>query len=144
MDHPGAVGGVQGGRDLLDDGDRARCRQRPGAAEHRPDVLAFDEPHIDVELAVDLTVIVDGHDVWFGQPARGLGFALHAAAKDVVGTDLFGYQLERHHAVLDGVVGLVHLAHSAAAQQAAQLVVPESTPDPRFTHQYPPASSRSP
>ncbi len=123
--HPGGVGGIQGRGDLTHDGHRPGRRQGAATLQQRADIGALDHPHVDEQLAVDFAVVVDGHHVGFLQPPGGVGLALHPLAKHGILGYLCRHQLERHHPVLDRVVGLVDLAHPAAAQQPAQLIVPE-------------------
>ncbi|AUS50005.1 hypothetical protein CAB90_01052 [Mycobacterium tuberculosis] len=60
---------------------------------------------------------MDRHDVWLGQPSRGVGLALHPCSKHRIVGVLRRDQLQRHHPVLAGVLGLINLAHPASAQQ---------------------------
>ncbi len=76
MRDAGGVRGVQCRRDLTDDRDRPFRRHGTAAAEHGAQVGSVDQPHVDVEVAVDLAVIMDRHDVRLLQPTRGSGFTL--------------------------------------------------------------------
>jgi hypothetical protein len=69
--------------------------------------------------------------VRFLQPARRVRLALQALAEHRVVGDPLGEQFEGDHAVLDGVLGLVDLAHAALADQAQQAVGPELAALPR-------------
>jgi hypothetical protein len=84
----GGVCGVECGGDLAHDGDRSWWAQWAGVFEDGGQVGAFDEAHVQVELSVDFAVVVDGDDVWFGESAGGVGFALHAGAKQWVAGEL--------------------------------------------------------
>ena len=59
------------------------------------------------------------------------GFALHPLAKHRVLAELVVHQLDRDGPLLDGVLGLVDLAHPAPAQQPFEVVGPKHRPHPR-------------
>ena len=60
MDHRFGVGGVQGGSDLAHDADRPRRGQGSLAVQGALQIGAVDEPHVDVELPLDLAAAVNG------------------------------------------------------------------------------------
>ena len=101
---------------------------RAGRFEQGVQVDAVDQPHGDVEAAVDLADVVDRHDVGVVEARCGAGFA----AEPLVEVGVFGevgeQHLQRHHAVDGGVVGAPHLAHTATAQQLNQLVAAKWRP----------------
>ena len=114
--------GVERRSDLAHDRHRPRRRHRPKALEHLAQVGAVDHPHVDVEQPVDLAVVVDRHHVRFLQSARGMRLALQPLAKHRVVRRRLGQQLQSDDAVLDGVLGLVDLAHAALAEQPPQAI----------------------
>ena len=61
--------------DLRDDVHGPLGRQWAALGEEVRQVGPFHEPHVDVELPVDLPEVVDGDDVWLVQlrGERGLG-----------------------------------------------------------------------
>ena len=89
------------------------------------EVAALDQPHVQVEQAVDLAVAVDRHHVRIVEPGRGLRFAPEPLLEDRVLGEMVRQHLERDDAIGLGVVGPVDLAHTAPADQLLQLIVPE-------------------
>ena len=59
---------------------------------------------------------------------RRVGLTAEPLLKHAVLGEVRRQHLERHHAIGDGVIGAPHLAHSAAAQQLDQPVLPERSP----------------
>ena len=90
--------------------------------DQRLQVHAVDQPHGDVQAVVDLTDVVDRHDVGIVEAGGGAGLAaeplLEVGVLGVVGEQ----HLQRDDAVDGGVVRAPHLAHAATAQQLDQLV----------------------
>ena len=94
-------------------------------------VGAVDQAHVEVQLAVDLAVVVDRHHVRFLQPPgdarsrcsrlRNTGSLLNSEGNSLSAT-----------AILDGVLGLVDLAHPAAAEQPPEAIGPEQRAYPRL------------
>jgi hypothetical protein len=115
-------------RDVERVGDLLNQYQGPGRLErtllgqHLPEILAGDQRHGHVEAVVDLAVVVDGHDVRVGQLGRERGFPAEPGGVVVVGAQPRPEDLDRHLAVLLGVVGAPHLAHAATSQQGLQPV----------------------
>lgn len=97
-----------------------------GVGQDLGEGAAFDEPHVQVELVVDLAETVDGDDVRLVQAGGGLGLALEPFLEYGVFGEVRRQYLERDSALGVGVISDVDLAHAAAAYQFAQLVVPES------------------
>ena len=118
----GGVRGVQRRGDLADDPDRPFRRHRTVAGEYTREVGAVDQPHVDVEPAVDLAVGVNGNDVRIVQPPGGVGLPVHPLPERGVTGVRPGDQLERDRPVLVDVVRGVHLAKPAPAQQPEQPV----------------------
>ena len=81
--------------------------------------------------AVDVAEVVHGDDVRFLQARRHPRLAPEAFLVRRVRGHLRAQQLDRHHPFFDGVVGAIHLAHSADADQRLQLIGPESGAQPR-------------
>jgi hypothetical protein len=79
---------------------------------------AVDHAHVDVEEPVDLAVVVDRHHVRLLQPARGMRLALQPLPKHGIVRRRLGQQFQCDDAVLDGVLGLVDLAHAALPEQS--------------------------
>ena len=128
VDQTGLVGGVQRRGHLLHHRDgvgRGDGLLGLGLGEHLTQRATLDQPHVQVEPAVDLAEAVDGDDVRVVDPGGGLRFAAKALLEDLVLGHVVWQDLERDDAVGPGVVGLIDLAHSAPAQQLLQLVVPE-------------------
>ena len=86
VDQTGVVGGVQRRGHLLDhrDGEAPGPSGLSVSRQHRPEVATLDEPHVQVEPAVDLAVAVDGDDVRVVDPGGGLRFATEALLEDLV------------------------------------------------------------
>jgi hypothetical protein len=64
----GGVGGVQRSRNLPHDLAGMLGREMACRCQGVGQVAALDQPHVDKEVPVDLTEVVDGDDVGFGQP----------------------------------------------------------------------------
>jgi hypothetical protein len=96
-----------------------------GAAQHRGQVGALDQSHVDVELAVDLAVVVDRDDVRFAQHRGQRGLPLEPLAVLRVGDQVPGHPLHRDHPVAPGVERAEHLTHAAATDHGVQAVGPE-------------------
>ena len=122
VDDVAAVGGAEGGEDLLGGVDRLQRRERRAAPDDLLQVRARQVLHDDVVAAVRLAAVVDGDDVRVVQPGRRRGLApeaLHELGVRGVG---LGQHLDRHLAVEQAVVAEVDPRHAARAELAAQLV----------------------
>jgi hypothetical protein len=75
---PFGVDRVEGRGDLLDDGDGPLRGQRPLHVEEVGEFVAFDEPHVEEESAVDLAEPVHRDDVRLADPRGGLRLAAEA------------------------------------------------------------------
>lgn len=73
VQHRFGVRGIQGCGDLAYQAHRARRIERPVTFEQRLQIHAADQPHVDVNLAVDLPAAVDRQHMRLAQPARGTG-----------------------------------------------------------------------
>src|SRR4051812_39509905 len=125
------VRGIECCRDLADDVDGARRCQRSGC-EQFGECLSRHQSHVDVEMTVDLTPVVNGDHMRFSQDRRRTGFALEPGPKVFVVGVLVGQDFQRHGAPLLGVVGLVHLTHPAHAEHARDGVLAERRTDARI------------
>ena len=74
------MGGMQCLGDLADDVHRTRGVERP-VGQHRLQVTALDQAHVDVELTLDFAVVVNRNDVRVIQPRRGVGFPAESLLK---------------------------------------------------------------
>ena len=109
---------IQRRRHLLDDRDGPFRGEWPvGFGQHGSEILAVDQPHVEVELAVDLAVAVNGNDVRLAQARRGVRLAAEALLEDRVAGEVGGQDLECDDSVGDGVVRPEYLAHSAPTEQ---------------------------
>ena len=89
--------------------------------EQLPQVAALEQLHGHEGHALLLAEVVDGDDVRVVQLGRGLGLALEADARALVGAELAGDDLDRHLAAEHGVEGPEHLSHGALAELADDL-----------------------
>ena len=122
MHDAGVVSGLEAGRHLTRDGHHRRHRQAAGLPQHRGEVVAFDERHRDVLDAVDLTHVVNAHDVAMRHLAGEQQLLLEPAFDLLRGRRVPGHlgadDLHRHHHRELGVPRLIDGAHAADAQQA--------------------------
>ncbi len=91
--------------------------------------LAFQELHGDEALALVFADFIDGADVGMVERRGGARLALEARQRLLVAGDIFGQELERHHAAELGVLGLVDHAHAPAAQLAQNAIVGKRATD---------------
>jgi hypothetical protein len=145
VDQVRLVRGVECTGHLLDDRHHERRVERLVAlAQHRAEVAAVDQPHVQVQPPVDLPESVDGHDVRIVHAGGGLRLAAEALLEGDVLGEMGRQHLHRDDAVCPGVEGLVDLAHPAPADQLLQLVVPEWSRFHRSTPQRPIGVSTEP
>ena len=112
---------------LLDNQHRPGRIQRT-VGQHLSQVAAVDQPHVDIEAAVDLAVIVDGDDVRVVQPGSGVRLPAEPLGEAGVLGQVRRKHLDRHDSVGRGVVGAPYFADAAAAQQLHQPVAPKRRP----------------
>ena len=126
MDQSHLVGAVQRRRNLFDHRDRA-LRAEPFAVlgDVLGQVAALDQPHVDIQLSVDLAVIVDGHHVGVVEACRDACLAPEAFLELGVLGEMRGQHLEGNDPVGAGVVGAEDLSHPASPQHIQQLVMAE-------------------
>ena len=122
---PGRVRGVQRPRHLGQDPDRAARRHRALRLDHRGEVDAVDQPHVDEQRAVDLPEVVDRDDVRLGQLRGQRRLAAEAGLELRVARERGGQPLERDRAPAPGVPRAVDLAHAAPADEVLKPVRPE-------------------
>ena len=116
------VSGIERGRDLGHHLDRLLRRQRFPSGQNLREACALDQPHVEVQPAVDLPEVVDGNDVRLGQPCCALTLLKKPLDKAIV-RGKFGTQpLERHNPFPARVVGPVDLAHAPPTNQLVKLV----------------------
>ena len=97
----------------------------PARLQHRPEIAALDQAHVEEQPAVDLAEVVDGDDVRLVQAGRQARLAPEAGLERLVAGEVVGQHLQRDLALTDGVVGAVDLAHAAAADQLDEAIAAE-------------------
>jgi hypothetical protein len=85
-------------------------------------VVALNQPHVEVEAAVDLAEVMDGDDVGVGQPGSALALLEEAPAKLLVPDEPGAEPLKRDDPLPACVVGSVGPANAAPTDQVSQLV----------------------
>ncbi len=123
------VGGVERGRQLAGDAQRGRRRERTLPVEQGAQVLPGDVAHGDVQDALGLAGLEDGHDVRVLDRGGHPGLLGEAAAEGVVAGVLGGEQFEGDGAAEAQVPGAVDDGHAAAAQLALHPVAGDLRPD---------------
>jgi hypothetical protein len=119
------MGRVKCGSDLLDNLHRQLGAHRPVGFQQRLQIDAVDNRHHQIQPSVDLAGVVDRNDVGFVQAGDGVRLALEPRAIAWLVHQIAGQHLDRHVPADCRVVGPVHLAHSAFANQPEQLVAPK-------------------
>ena len=99
VDQPGGVGRIERGRDLADNGARARRVHRAGLAEQRPNVAAADIAHCDEQDAVRLARLEDRDHVRMVNGGSGPRLADEPLPERLIAGDLGRQDLQRHPAV---------------------------------------------
>ena len=116
------VRSIQRCGDLTDDPDRT-LGLKGTALKEFVKVLAAYQPHIDVEVPVDLTPVVNRDHMGFFQHRRSTRLPLKPGPEPVIAGQLLRQNLQRHRPVFTGVTGLVHLTHTALPEQPVELVL---------------------
>ena len=119
---PARVGGLERRGHLGHDLRRARRRQRAFGRDQRPQVVAGDEAHREVEHPVLLARPEDGEDVGMVERRREARLDDEALAEAAVARELRRDQLERHPAVQRELDRLVDDAHAAAPDHPLEAV----------------------
>ena len=111
-------------RYVFDVAHRACRRQRTGV-QHRLQIGAIDQPHINEQSPADFAVGVNRHHMRTVQSRSSVGLTPEPLLEDRVSGNLGRQNLDRDDPVDDGVVGTPHLAHPASPEQLDQPVVSE-------------------
>jgi len=80
-----------------------------------PKIRPADVPHGDEQVTLDLTRVVDGHDVGVLEPRGELGFADEPRPEGLVGGELGSQDLDRGPPAQSLVLGQVDDTHPASA-----------------------------
>ena len=125
------VGGIQRGRELRDQRERALGRKRPLGREQPLEVHAVDVAHRDEELPAGLVRLVDGDHAWMVDRRRRARLPQEARAKRLVVAELRRQHLQRDLAAEPHVGREVHNPHPAATEDLLDAISPE-VPSDRF------------
>ena len=98
--------------------------------------LAFQQFHGDEVASAVLADLVDGADIGVVQGGGGAGFALKTVECQGIFFRLGRQELERDMAAQVDVLGLVHHAHSSAAQLREDTVVRDGLADHAGEHSW--------
>lgn len=90
---------------LLENGNGSHGVQRSVARNDGRQVLALEQPHVDVELAVDVAEVMDRNDVRLGQPGSDLRLS-----KETLPEGVIRRQVRRQHLQSDDPDGRQVLA----------------------------------
>ncbi len=112
------VRGVQRLRDLFQHRHRVRRAHRAVGGEQGADVTSLDQPHVQVEPAVDLAVGVDRDHVRLAETSGRVRLALEAVPELIIGGQVLGQQFEGYDAVVAGVVRAEDLPHPTPRDQS--------------------------
>ena len=118
VQHEFLVRVVEGAGDLADQPHHV-VRWHPVAIsvlQQLPGVGAVDEVHRYPQLTVEFPAVVDPNDVGVEQPGHHVGFPLEPLTIFAVGTDVPAEDLDGFVAGQSGMLGEVHLAHSARSE----------------------------
>jgi hypothetical protein len=107
---------VKRGSHLFDDRHRTDGIYT-STAQHRIEVAPLDQPHVDVQLPVDLAEVVNGHHVRVVQPRGDACLAAKPLLEEVVVDQLSRKYLDGDNPRCLGVVRPPYLAHAAAPEQ---------------------------
>jgi hypothetical protein len=129
VDEPVLVRCVERRGDLACDGDSPRRRECTLAPQQRSQVGAVDVAHREEEHALGFARRVDRDDVRVLQARGQPRFPLQARAKVRVVHETGRQHLERHVAAEAIIVGAVHLAHAAAADQRLDAIAGQLAAD---------------
>ena len=132
VDHARAVGGADRRRHRPHDRQRRRRRERALVAQALREADAGDQLHGDEQdartgalgAAVVNAEVEDAADVGVGDPAGQIHLLFQAARGQRVVGDRRGDRLDRDVRAQHLVLGLVHLAHAAAGDEANDAVPP--------------------
>jgi hypothetical protein len=113
-----AVSGVQRCGDATDGVQGAGSRERAVFTQRRGSILAGHVFHVDPELAVSLTTVVDSDHVVVIETRREIGFALKTLAEGRIRGGGGWQQLQGVETREARMVDEVDLAHPAGAEEA--------------------------
>jgi hypothetical protein len=139
VDQTAGVRGVQDAGDGGEDRERAWWRQPPVPRDQAAQVDAVDVLHGDVEQPVRLAGVVDRHHVGVGDLPAKAGLAQEAGAEGLVVGEVLAQQLERDVPPEAELLGAVHDAHAAPADQLDQAVAGDGPAHQRVGSHAPPA-----
>ncbi len=122
VDEPGAMGDIERPRHLLEDHHRGVGREAALAADHPLQVAAGDIPHGHVEDVLDLTGVVDGHDVGVVKARRQDRLVQEHSAERAVGALLGGEELEGDVALQGQLHRPIYGAHATAADDGLDAI----------------------
>ena len=103
---------------------KALSGQPADSAPQRLQILAVDVLHRKEVVTVSLAGVEDPADVGMGDLARDLQLAQQARQPVLVLLQRCGQHLERHRLVELQIIGPVHLAHTAPAEETYDAVAP--------------------
>ena len=122
MQHAALVRRGDAGAQLARELDRLVLRDAADPAEQRREILAVDVLHRQEAAAVGVAEVVQPADVLVRHLARDAQLVVELRELRVVGRDAFGQELQGDRLIERQVVGAIHLAHAAAAEQRDQPV----------------------
>ena len=122
MQHAALVGGGDAGAQLARDLDRLVLRDAADAPEQRREVLAVDVLHRQEPAPVGVAEVVQAADVLVRHLARDAQLVVELRERRVVDGGAFRQELQRDRLIEREVVGAIHLAHAAAAEQRHEAV----------------------
>ena len=123
VQHAALVRRGDAGAQLARDLDRLVLRDAADAAEQRREILAVDVLHREEAAAVGVAEVVEPARRSCARPgARCAARCGTARAALSSAADAFGQELQRDRLIEREIVGAVHFAHAAAAEQRDQAV----------------------
>jgi hypothetical protein len=129
MDDPLGVRLFEGGEHLRQDSHHPRQRQGEVVADHLRQIPPGEQLHGDVEGPVAILPRIDDLDrVRVVQQRRALGFALEPADQLLVAHEVRVQHLDGHLLAERELLGLVDVAHRAAADEPVDPEVPRDDP----------------
>lgn len=112
-------------------------RFKRSVGEDRFQIAAVNESHVDVEATVDLTEVVDRHDMRLVEHRRRTRLTLETLPKLAVGGQVRRQHLDRDHPGCLGVVGAPHFPMPPRPSNCIKRYRPNgvpSTPTPWIRH----------
>ena len=124
MEDAAVVRRGQPGADLTRELDRLVLRKAPDPPEQRREIFAVDILHREEPAAVRLAQVVQAADVLVRHLARDTQLVVELRQVHGVGGDGVGQEFQGNGMVERQVLGAVHLAHAALAEQRHEPVAP--------------------